>query len=48
MEVNLIRENDLGNGESSVEFDFLYTPSDFAKATIESHKPGDRKAEESL
>ena len=48
MEVKIIQENDIGNGESSVEFDFVYTPADFAKATTEPPQPRDRKAGESL
>jgi hypothetical protein len=48
MEVKIIQENDFGNGESSVKFDFVYTPADFAKATTEPPQPHDRKTGKSL
>lgn len=48
MEVKIIQESDIGNGESSVEFDFVYTLADFAKATAKSRQLRDPKAEESL
>jgi len=48
MEVKIIHENEIGNGESSVEFDFVYTPAGLVKASKELHKPRDSKFEESF
>ena len=48
MEVKIVEENDIGNGESSIEFEFVYTPADLAKASKELRQLRDRKPEESL